>query len=318
MKRVVLLVMIVVTMLIAGSCDATPKTDDLNQTIKETPSANDPAKEAKETPSANDPASTEPVPSENELQWIVSDGKNVVERINVPKGFERVETEQNSFAEFVREYPLKEDGSPVMLHNGSLKSSQDDHVAVFDMYLGERNLQQCADSVMRMYAEYYYQAKKYDKIKFHFVSGFLFEYKKWQKGYRVSVDGNEVNWVKKTGNDNSPEVFEKYLTTLFSYASTISLAKESKTIKLSELAIGDIFIKPGSPGHVVLVVDVCTNDDGEKAFLLAQGYMPAQSFHIIKNPLHEDDPWYYLSELEWPFITQEYTFPENSLMRIEW
>ena len=60
---------------------------------------------------------------------------------------------------------------------------------------------------------------------------------------------------------------------------------------------------------------IATLDDGKKAFLLAQGYMPAQEFHIVKNPLHENDPWYYEEEVQYPFRTQAYTFPEGSFRR---
>ena len=52
--------------------------------------------------------------------------------------------------------------------------------------------------------------------------------------------------------------------------------------------------------------------------MLAQGFMPAQSFHIIKNPAHSEDPWYYESETTYPFITQSYTFDEGSLRRLNY
>lgn len=41
--------------------------------------------------------------------------------------------------------------------------------------------------------------------------------------------------------------------------------------------VGDVFLKGGSPGHVVMVVDLCENEEGQKAFLPGQGYMPAQA-----------------------------------------
>ena len=66
------------------------------------------------------------------------------------------------------------------------------------------------------------------------------------------------------------------------------------------------------------VVYTYENEAGEKAFLLAQGFMPAQSFHIIKNPAHSEDPWYYESEVKYPFRTQEYTFGEGSLKRLNY
>jgi hypothetical protein len=89
---------------------------------------------------------------------------------------------------------------------------------------------------------------------------------------------------------------------------------EVKKISEDEIQVGDVFLKGGSPGHVVMVVDVCEKD-GKKAFLLAQGYMPAQQFHVLKNPLHEDDPWYYVDEIHYPFQTPEYVFGEESLKR---
>ena len=55
--------------------------------------------------------------------------------------------------------------------------------------------------------------------------------------------------------------------------------------------------------------------DGKKAFLLAESFMPAQEFHVIRNPEHMQDPWYYEEELTYPFRTVSYTFPEGSLKR---
>ncbi len=63
-----------------------------------------------------------------------------------------------------------------------------------------------------------------------------------------------------------------------------------------------------------MVADVCEKD-GKKAFLLAQGYMPAQDFYVLTNELHADDPWYYEDEITYPFITPEYVFSEECLMR---
>ena len=93
------------------------------------------------------------------------------------------------------------------------------------------------------------------------------------------------------------------------------MEKESKTIGIEDIQVGDIFIKGGSPGHVVMVVDVCVNAEGKKAFLLAQGYMPAQEFHVLNNPKHSDDPWYYVDEVTYPLSTPEYSFDEGSLKR---
>ncbi len=255
--------------------------------------------------------------NESGLNNIIDpNGTNVQTRFKTPDGYTRFEEDDTSFAEFVRNYPLYPDKSLVYLYNKEPKARQDVHAAVFKMDLSDRDLQQCADSVMRMYAEYYWNTHQYDKIGFHFVSGFFCSYDKWREGCRVSVNGNDVQWVKSEDIDTSREGFEQYLETVFTYAGTLSMEDESAPADISDIKIGDVFLWGGSPGHVVMVADVCINEqNNDKAFLLAQGYMPAQQFHILKNPAHEDDPWYYLSEFSWPFKTPEYTFKEGTLKR---
>lgn len=245
-------------------------------------------------------------------------GKSLQERIAPPSGFERTKAGKNSLTTFLREYPLKKAGKPVLLYNGEEKGNQDAHVAVFKLPLEKEDLQQCADSVMRVYAEYFWKTGQKERISFRFVDGFQAKYTKWRSGYRIRAGESRSFWVSGGTRDDSYENFQKYLRMVFAYASTLSLEQESKKIKFSEVEAGDIFLKAGSPGHVVMVVDVCSSPDGKKAFLLGQGYMPAQEFHLLKNPLHEDDPWYYLDEVSYPLRTPEYSFEKGSFRRLNY
>lgn len=247
---------------------------------------------------------------------IDSKGTTLKTRIHTPRGYSR--KDKQGITQFLRDYPLKEDGSPVLLYDGTQKSNQQDHVAVFKLPIENVDLQQCADSIMRVYAEYYYHTKQYHKISFRFVNGFEAKYSKWRQGYKVSVRGNQCQWVKTSKNHTSYQSFQQYLKIVFSYASTLSMEKESKQISLAQIQVGDIFLKAGSPGHVVMIVDICENESGQKAFLLAQGYMPAQEFHVLKNPKHKDDPWYYEDEITYPFVTPEYTFDKGSLKHLNY
>lgn len=260
--------------------------------------------------------SPEAVEEEN-ISIIVPSGMTMETRILAPKGYNRVEVSSDSFAQFLRSYPLKEYGSKVLLYDGSEKYNQNVHVSVFALPLENYDLQQCADSVIRMYAEYYYSTGQYDKIAFHYTNGFLAEYSKWREGQRIKVDGNDVYWVVGSGYDDSYDCFVSYLKNVFTYAGTLSMNSESKEISLSESESGDVFLYGGSPGHVVMIVDVCINENGEKAFLLAQGYMPAQEFHILVNENHIEDPWYYEHEITYPFVTPEYVFDEGSLRTLD-
>lgn len=247
-----------------------------------------------------------------------SEGMTLESRIAEPAGYLRTRADPDSLSEFLRNYPLKEDGSPVLLYDGTLKGDQSDHAAVFALPLENEDLQQCADSIMRIYAEYFWETKQYGRIAFHFVNGFYAEYLKWREGFRIRIDGNQAVWIQEEGYDDSYETFCKYLRMVFSYAGTLSMDTESEAVSLPDIRTGDIFLEGGSPGHVVMLVDLCENMRGKKAFLLAQGFMPAQEFHILKNPLHEDDPWYYEDEIDFPFHTPEYTFGEGSLRRLNY
>ena len=256
---------------------------------------------------------TEELSPEDE-KLINEDGMTLESRISVPSGYQRTEVEEGSLGDFLHQYPMKAYGSKVHLFDGSEKYNQSAHISVFDLPIENYDLQQCADSVIRMYAEYFWNTKQYDRIAFHYTSGFLAEYPKWREGNRIKVDGNTVKWVKSAGYDDSYECFVEYLKNVFSYAGTLSMyCEEAVEIPLGEAKAGDVFLYGGSPGHVVMIVDVCENEDGEKAFLLAQGYMPAQEFHLLVNENHLEDPWYYESEISYPFSTPEYTFQEGSL-----
>lgn len=247
---------------------------------------------------------------------IIPSGTTLAQRFAEPEGYQRVACDEESFTHFLRNYEMKQDGSEVLLYDGSPKWNQKAHAGIFTLPIENADLQQCADSVMRMYAEYYWHNGEHDKIVFHFTDGFLFGYSKWKEGYRVVVDDGETRWTKSASWDDSYENFVKYLRMVFSYSGTASMEQfEADTIALSEMRAGDVILKGGSPGHVVMVVDVCQNDDGKKAFLLAQGYMPAQEFHVIKNPMHHNDPWYYEEEIEFPLETMEYTFDEEDMIK---
>lgn len=254
------------------------------------------------------------VASKESEQFINEDGMTLESRILTPFGYHRTQVEEGSLGDFLHQYPMKAYGSKVHLFDGSEKYNQSAHISVFDLPIENYDLQQCADSVIRMYAEYFWNTKQYDRIAFHYTSGFLAEYPKWREGNRIKVDGNTVKWVKSAGYDDSYECFVAYLKNVFSYAGTLSMyCEEAVEIPLGEAKAGDVFLYGGSPGHVVMIVDVCENEDREKAFLLAQGYMPAQEFHLLVNETHLEDPWYYENEISYPFSTPEYTFQEGSL-----
>ena len=95
--------------------------------------------------------------------FINPEGNTIFTRFITPKGYKRVEADEGSFADFIGNYPLEPDGTPVYYFDKREKGG-DGHVAVFSMEVAEEDLQQCADSIMRIYAEYLYKSGNEDKI----------------------------------------------------------------------------------------------------------------------------------------------------------
>lgn len=242
-----------------------------------------------------------------------TNGETLMSRFDPPAGFERLANPKGSFGYYLQHLPLKPEGTQVKYYNGAIKENRGVYVAVIDLDVGKRDLQQCADAVMRLRGEYLWHQKKYDQIHFNFTNGFRVDYDKYRQGYRIKFEGNKTSWRKSTQANNSYSGFRKYMDLIFAYAGTASLEKELKSAALEDLQIGDVFIKGGFPGHAVIVVDVAAHQEtGEKIFLLAQSYMPAQEIQILQNPYNNDlSPWYTLPEHgelhtpEWSFYNTQ-------------
>jgi hypothetical protein len=259
---------------------------------------------------------TIPTPSYLSYSWLTKDQNTstIVNRTSVPKGYKRKNVGKGSFAEWLRYLPLFEKQHLVKLHDGSKKWNQFAHHAVVDMDVGKADLQQCADAVMRLQAEYHYSTKAYDKIHFNYTSGDRVSFEDWRKGRRPKVNGNKVNFVNNGKVSNGYSNFKAYLRQIFTYAGTASLSKELKSKKLKEIQAGDVFIQGGFPGHAILVLDVAINEKGEKLFMVGQSYMPAQEFHVLKNKENKKlSPWYSTTEIHEVIETPEWTFKRSDL-----
>lgn len=248
------------------------------------------------------------------LVKINKDKNTIKERFSPPKDYEWVDEKPNSFGYFIENFKLKPYGSPILKYDETPIATQNVHEAIFDIDTGTKDLQQCADAAIRLRAEYLFKAKKFDEIKFHFTNGDLVSWNDYKNGIRAFVNGNSVSFRKTSPFDDSYKNFRNYLDLIFNYAGTISLNKETKAvIKNSDLKTGDILITPGSPGHVVFIAGVSKNKEGKKLFLLAEGFTPAQSIHLLSNPFDKNiSPWYDLDVNASETQTARYIFkPTN-------
>ncbi|MCB0690155.1 MAG: DUF4846 domain-containing protein [Saprospiraceae bacterium] len=240
----------------------------------------------------------------------------ICDRFSPPQGYQRISVNSNSFGEYLRNLPLKAEGSLVHYYNGTSKQNNGVYAAVVDLKIGDNNLHQCADAVIRLRAEYLWSHQRYDEIKFNLTNGFTMDYSHWMNGYRLKVKGNKTWWEKTADYSDNYSSFWDYLEVVFTYAGTASLEKELKPISTKNIQIGDVFIIGGFPGHCVIVVDICTDSQNQKAIMLAQSYMPAQETQILYNPKNET-VWYMESDYVDDLVTPEYYFSENSLRRFK-
>ena len=255
----------------------------------------------------------------NIYSWLsdFSPENALVNRIPAPANYQRTKVAENSFGDWLRHLPLQPEGTKVMLHNGTMKYNQNAHFSVIDIDTGTRNLQQCADAIMRLKAEYHYGLQQFEQIHFNYTSGDKVSFDDWRYGKQPQVAGNKVTFSSRTNtSDNSYENFKRYMQSIFYYAGTYSLEKEMRRIPINDMQIGDVFIQGGFPGHGVIVVDMAVDaKTGEKLFLLAQSYMPAQDMHILKNPMNRNlSPW-YSANFKGELYTPEWTFEAGDLHR---
>lgn len=249
-----------------------------------------------------------------EVSSTESAGNTVQSRFSAPDGYTRQATHKNSFGNFLQNLPLKPVGSNVRLYNGEYKSSPYAYLAVIDLPIGTKNLHQCADAVIRLRSDYLRHTGQSDKIHFNFTNGFTAYYSKWKEGYRIKIEGNNTSWQKTAAPADTDDTYWKYLETVFMFAGTYSLSKELTDVSNDSLKIGDVFIQGGFPGHAVIIIDIAQNQKGEKRFMLAQSYMPAQELQVLCNPQKPESAWYY-AEFGNELITPEWKFSKQDRKR---
>ena len=268
---------------------------------------------------------TATLPEENEATEVVEDfqyadpeGLTIESRFPLPEGWRRAALENDGFGAYLRRLPLKPAGADVRLYNGRTKYNYNVYAAVVDLPIGKRDLHQCADAVMRLWADYCRVSGQPEKIHFQFTNGFKADYVRWKQGARIAVNGNNVSWKPGYAPSDSDQSYWQYLEMVFSYAGTLSLSRELKTVSVDQMQVGDVFIQGGSPGHAVIVVDMAENTNtGERMFMLAQSYMPAQEIQILLHPGSADTSIWYPLDFGETLYTPEWRFSSRDLKRFE-
>ncbi|MBR9914752.1 MAG: DUF4846 domain-containing protein [Algicola sp.] len=251
-------------------------------------------------------------------QLINKDSTTIKSRVNAPLGYQRADYAKGSFQEYLRNYKLKPYGTQIINYDDSPYFWQRGHIGVLEVPVPKNGLQQCADALIRIRSEYLWDNNRMDEIGFNFTSGHYCSWIKYAEGYRPQINGNKVTFIKSAAANHSKNNFYKYLNLIYMYSGTLSLFNELPAIENArDLKIGDMLIKGGSPGHIVMIGDEVVNAEGEKLFLLFQGNTPAQSVHLVKNL--EDahiSPWYQL-EKGAVVPVSNYTFYDAKFVRFK-
>jgi hypothetical protein len=224
-----------------------------------------------------------------------------------------------SWGEWLRGLPLRPAGTPARLFNGHLKDNQAVVAAVVDIDPGTTDLQQCADAVMRLRAEYLFSFNP-NKIHFHLTTGYDAWFSDYVAGTTFRVKGEVVSAAPKPAEAPTHAALGRYLVPVFGYAGTLSLSREVVPVALANVEPGDVLVHGGSPGHAVLVADVAANPrTGQRYVLLVQSYMPAQNIHVLRNVSQPAlGAWFAVPGPQAPeFDTPEWTFGRAELGRFD-
>ena len=239
-------------------------------------------------------------------------GQSLAARFPAPAGCRRVAVAAGSWGEWLRYLPLRPAGSKARLYNGTPKARAEVVAAVVNIDAGTQDLQQCADAVIRLRAEYVFSHDP-NKVHFHLTTGYDFWFSDFVAGRTFKVRGEEVTPAIRPAEAPTHAALARYLIPTFGYAGTLSLSRELRPVLLAAVQPGQVLIHGGAPGHAVLVVDVAENPaTHEKFMLLAQSYMPAQDIHVLRPNLGAS-PWFPVDTEASMVSTPEWAFAPNEL-----
>lgn len=249
--------------------------------------------------------------------WLERDvAGTIADRFAVPPGFRRVAAAPGSFGDWLRHLPLKPAESGVALHDGRPVLDRGTVAAVVDIDVGRGDLQQCADAVMRLRAEYLFSHRLTALIGFELYSGERYRFAAYAEGETPVPAGGRIAWQSGPPQDLSHASLRRWLDIVYGFASTRSLAHELRPVdRLADAVIGDVFVHPGAPGHALIIVDQAVDADGRKLVLLAQSSTPARDIHILRNTLAPAlGPWFPLVDGR-PFATPGRVFAPDELKK---
>jgi hypothetical protein len=192
--------------------------------------------------------------------------------------------EAESWTEWLRLLPLAAPGTPVRDHRGKIVVPGDDEhlAAVVAIDVGAQGLQQSADVILRLYAEWRWFVDDLRMLYFSDTKAEL-PLQRWSAGERLVAKQGRPTWVRQAAKPKLDySDFRAYLDSVFAWSDGQALLAESTPLAPEGLAPGAFFLHEGHPSQVLIVLDVATAPDGKRAMLLAQALNPAENLHVIR------------------------------------
>jgi hypothetical protein len=317
-------ILVLSALFIGCSTSAASTTTTSNNTATPTSAPTAPKTTAAAAATATEPTAEPLPPVTATYPWRPTATDRLDGRFKAPAGFTRVQNEEGSFGAFLRTLPLLPEGALVVDYRGRPLYNAGHHpsvVSIVDLDIGDKDLQHCADVIVRLHAEWRFGKGERD-MTYRAVSGQPLSYRGYAAGDRAVPEGTRISMQRMAGAHNADDhvFFRGWLTDVFNWVGTASLERDAtKVIGIADVRPGDFFVKSGSPfGHSVLILDVAKDTKGRTALLLGQSFMPAQSFQILKpaSPSADGGVWFVVDAgdiaVDTPFWP---AFPMGSLRR---
>lgn len=201
----------------------------------------------------------------------LASAETVSEAFPPPEGFTRVAGD--AFGASLGALELGPPSEPVRTHDGRIVGHE---ARVVELPLTRGDLQQCADSLIRLRATWLRDQGQ--PVSFHATSGDPMPWSRFVAGETPYAEGNGLKW-----RQGSTGAWEDYLRLVFMWAGTASLEAHDTVRATGAPRPGDLLLQGGFPGHTVILLDVATRGD-ETLVLVGEGFMPAQTFHVELGP----------------------------------
>ena len=155
-------------------------------------------------------------------------------------------TNRQSWAYFLQHLPQSKGN--ILDYQGRPIVNQEKHFALINYDVGTKDLQQCADALIRIRAEYLFSQKRFDEIGFHFTNGTFYSWDAWCRGCRpvFATPGGRQSFMEAAlPREKTHASLRSYLNVIYAYAGTVSLCKELQPT--GKLDIGTVIIYPATP-----------------------------------------------------------------------